>query len=89
MTADWRYRSRFFYAINDPNTIQSGYSLVNGTIGIGDIGDHARFSVFVRNLFDKRYAAAIFPGNFSAEQYVQTLPDNAFRRIGGAFEWRF
>ena len=43
----------------------------------------------VRNLFDKRYAAAIFPGNFSVGQYVQTLPDNAFRRIGGAFEWRF
>jgi iron complex outermembrane receptor protein len=89
VTADWRYRSRFYYAINDPNTIQSGYSVVNGTIGIGDIGDHARFSVFVRNLFDKRYAAAIFPGNFSVGQYVQTLPDSAFRRIGGAFEWRF
>ncbi|PVE61573.1 hypothetical protein DC429_06805 [Arthrobacter sp. TPD3018] len=89
VTADWRYRSRFYYAINDPNTIQPGYSVVNGTIGIGDIGDHARFSVFVRNLFDKRYAAAIFPGNFSVGQYVQTLPDNAFRRIGGAFEWRF
>lgn len=89
VTADWRYRSRFYYAINDPNTIQPGYSLVNGTIGIGDIGDHARFSVFVRNLFDKRYAAAIYPGNFSAGQYVQTLPDNAFRRIGGAFEWHF
>lgn len=89
VTADWRYRSRFYYAINDPNTIQPGYSLVNATVGIGDIGDHARFSVFVRNLFDKRYAAAIYPGNFSAGQYVQTLPDNAFRRIRGAFEWRF
>jgi iron complex outermembrane receptor protein len=89
VNADWRYRSRFLYAINDPNTIQAGYSLVNATVGVGDIGDHARVSVFVRNLFDKRYAAAIFPGNFSAGQYVQTLPDNAFRRIGGAFEWRF
>ncbi len=89
VNADWRYRSRFYYAINDPNTIQEGYSLVNATVGIGDLGDHARVSVFVRNLFDKRYAAAIFAGNFSAGQYVQTLPDNAFRRIGGAFEWRF
>lgn len=89
VNADWRYRSRFYYAINDPSTIQEGYSLVNATVGIGDIGDHARFSIFVRNLFDKRYAAAIFPGNFSVGQYVQTLPDNAFRRIGGAFEWRF
>lgn len=88
-TADWRYRTRSYYAINDPNTIQPAYSLVNATIGIGDIGDHARISVFVRNLFDKRYAAVIYPGNFSVGQYVQTLPDNAFRRIGAAFEWRF
>lgn len=87
--ADWRYRSSFFYAINDPNTIQPGFSVVNATIGIADIDDRARISVFVRNLFDQRYAAAIFPGNFSAGQYVQSLPDNAFRRIGAALEWRF
>ncbi|WP_394654261.1 TonB-dependent receptor [uncultured Sphingomonas sp.] len=87
--ADWRYRSSFYYAINDPNTIQPGFSVVNATVGIGDAEGRARFSVFVRNLFDKRYAAAIFPGNFSAGQYVQSLPDNAFRRIGAAFEWRF
>lgn len=89
LNADWRYRSRFYYAINDPNTIQSGFSLVNATLGVADMGDHARVSVFVRNLFDKSYAAAIYPGNFSAGQYVQSLPDNAFRRIGAAFEWRF
>ncbi|WP_294303484.1 TonB-dependent receptor [uncultured Sphingomonas sp.] len=87
--ADWRYRSSFYYAINDPNTIQPGFSVVNATVGIGDAEGRARFSVFVRNLFDKRYAAAIFPGNFSAGQYVQSLPDNAFRRIGAAFERRF
>lgn len=87
--ADWRYRSSFYYAINDPNTIQPGFSVVNATVGIGDADGRARVSVFVRNLFDQRYAAAIFPGNFSAGQYVQSLPDNAFRRIGAAFEWRF
>ena len=86
---DWRYRSRFYYAINDPNTIQSGFSIVNAAIGIADIGDHARFSIFVRNLFDQRYAATIYPGNFSVGEYAQTLPDNAFRRVGGAFEWHF
>ncbi|WP_315761637.1 TonB-dependent receptor [Sphingomonas sp. Y38-1Y] len=87
--ADWRYRSSFYYAINDPNTIQPGFSVVNATIGIGDAEGRARVSVFVRNLFDQRYTAAIFPGNFSAGQYVQSLPDNAFRRIGAAFDWRF
>ena len=89
VNADWRYRSSFYYAINDPNTIQPGFSVVNATVGIGDVDGRARVSVFVRNLFDQRYAAAIFPGNFSAGQYVQSLPDNAFRRIGAAFEWRF
>ncbi len=87
--ADWRYRSKFYYAINDPNTIQPGFSVVNGSFGLADISDHARISVFVRNLFDKRYAATIYPGNFSAGQYVQSLPDDAFRRIGAAFEWHF
>ena len=86
---DWRYRSRFYYAINDPNTIQPGFSLVNAAIGLADVGDHARVSLFVRNLFDQRYAATIYPGNFSVGQYVQSLPDNAFRRVGAAFEWRF
>ena len=89
VNADWRYRSRFFYAIADPSTIQPGFSVVNAAIGIADIDDRARFSVFARNLFDQRYAAAIFPGNFSAGQYVQSFPDNAFRRFGAAFEWRF
>jgi len=89
VNADWRYRSSFYYAINDPNTIQSGFSMVNVTVGLADMGDRARFSLFVRNLFDERYAAAIYPGNFSVGQYVQSLPDNAFRRIGAAFEWRF
>lgn len=89
VNADWRCRSSFYYAINDPNTIQPGYSVVNAAIGVADIGNHARFSVFVRNLFDQRYAAAIYPGNFSSGQYVQSLPDNAFRRFGAALEWRF
>jgi len=86
---DWRYRSSFYYGIADPNTVQPGYSIVNAAIGVADVGDRVRLSVFVRNLFDKRYAAAIYQGNFSVGQYVQSLPDNAFRRFGAAFEWRF
>ena len=73
VNADWRYRSSFFYAIADPNTVQPGFSIVNATVGVGDGEGRARVSVFVRNLFDQRYAAAIFPGNFSAGQYVQSL----------------
>jgi iron complex outermembrane receptor protein len=89
LSADWRYRSRFYYAINDPNTVQPAYALVNATVGVARRDDGARLSLFARNLFDKRYAATIYPGNFSVGQYVQSLPDNAFRRVGIALDWRF
>ena len=89
LNADWRYRSQFTYAIGNPNAVQPGYSLVNAAFGIGDVADRIRVSVFVRNLFDKQYASTIFVGNFAAGQYVQNLPDDAFRRIGAALEFEF
>lgn len=87
--ADWSYRSRVFYGVGNPGTIQPGYSLVNGTLGVADINNKVRVSVFVRNVFDKRYAALIFPSYFDIGGYSQIIPDNAVRRIGGAVEWRF
>ncbi len=62
---------------------------MNGTIGVGDPEGTVRVGVFVRNLFDKRYAAVIFPSYFDTGGFSQVLPDNAFRRVGAALEWRF
>lgn len=87
--ADWAYRSNQFFLVGNPGTVQEGYSLVNGTIGVGDPDGKVRVSVFVRNLFDKRYAAVIFPSYFDTGGFSQILPDNAFRRFGAALEWRF
>jgi iron complex outermembrane receptor protein len=87
--ADWSYRSNVFYGVGNPGTVQDGYSLVNATLGVGDTDGKVRVSVFVRNLFDKRYAAVIFPSYFDTGGFSQVLPDNAFRRFGAALEWRF
>ena len=87
--ADWAYRSRTFFGVGNPNTIQPGYSVVNATLGLGSADDEVRVSVFVRNLFDKRFAAIIFPGFFDLGQVAQILPDNAFRRVGVVIDWRF
>ena len=86
---DWSYRSQVYFGVGDPRTIQPGYSIVNGTIGIGNVNDNVRVSVFARNLFDKRFASLIFPGYFDFGQTGQILPDNAFRRIGVALDFRF
>uniref|UniRef100_UPI0028A1F2EC hypothetical protein n=1 Tax=Brevundimonas nasdae TaxID=172043 RepID=UPI0028A1F2EC len=75
--------------VGNPDTLQKGYSLVNGTVGISDPDDRIRLSLFVRNLFDQRFAAVIFPSYFDTGGTSQILPDTAFRRIGAAVEWRF
>lgn len=89
VNADWSYRSSVYYGVGNPDTLQKGYSLVNGTVGISDPDDRIRLSLFVRNLFDQRFAAVIFPSYFDTGGTSQILPDTAFRRIGAAVEWRF
>lgn len=88
-SADWSSRSSVQFGVGDPNTIQSGYSLVNLSVGVGDRDDHLRFSVYARNLFDKRFTSQIFASFFDTGGYSQVLPDGAFRRIGASLDWRF
>jgi iron complex outermembrane receptor protein len=55
-----RYQSRTQYSLNqDPNTIQGAYSITNLSIGAADKGGRWKASLFVNNLFDKRYAAGL------------------------------
>ncbi|KUR79759.1 TonB-dependent receptor [Novosphingobium sp. FSW06-99] len=86
---DWSARSSVQFGVGDPGTIQAGYSLVNASIGIGDTADHLRLGLFVRNLFDKRFAAQIFSSFFDTGGYSQVLPDAAFRRFGATLDWHF
>jgi iron complex outermembrane receptor protein len=55
-----RYQSRTQYSLNqDPNTIQSAYSITNLSFGAVDRQGRWKASLFVNNLFDKRYAAGL------------------------------
>jgi iron complex outermembrane receptor protein len=55
-----RYQSRTQYSLNqDPNTIQGAYSITNLSFGAVDRQGRWKASLFVNNLFDKRYAAGL------------------------------
>ncbi|MFM2372113.1 MAG: hypothetical protein RIS85_1835 [Pseudomonadota bacterium] len=59
--ADFTYQSKVnFDLLGNPATFQSGYGLVNGSIGI-DQNDRGglRVALFVNNLLDKRYASNV------------------------------
>ena len=86
---NYSYRSSVIYGVGDPNTFQRGYGLLNLSVGVSDPEDQVRFSVFARNLLDKRFAGTIFPTFFDLGGYSQVLPDAAFRRIGVALDFRF
>ena len=55
-----RYQSRTQYSLNqDPNTIQGAYGITNLSVGAADRKGRWKASVFVNNVFDKRYAAGL------------------------------
>jgi len=58
--ATWSYRSKSYGIVADPNTLNPGYGLLNGEIGIGREDGRWRLSVFARNLLDKYFVAGIF-----------------------------
>lgn len=70
--ASWNYRSRSYGIVADPNTINPGYGLLNGEVGIGREDGRWRVSVFTRNLFDKYFVAGIFRTPFDAGVYNST-----------------
>lgn len=89
LNANYSYRSSVLFGVGDPNTYQEGYGVLNASIGISDETRAVRFSVFARNLFDKRFATSIGATTFDAGGYSQVLSDQAFRRIGAAIDFSF
>jgi len=83
--ADVSYQSKVqFDLLNNPLSIYGGYALVNGSIGI-DQKDRGglRIALFVNNIFDKHYVAALAPASgATAGQLSQTFLRNS-RRYGG------
>jgi iron complex outermembrane receptor protein len=70
--AAWNYRSKTYGIVADPNSINPGYGLLNGEIGIGREDGRWRLSLFARNLFDKYFVAGIFRTPFDAGTYNST-----------------
>ena len=60
LNANYFYKSSVFWnSSNDPFTYAPGYDLVGLGAGVGDADGKWKVSVFVKNLFDQRFAARI------------------------------
>jgi iron complex outermembrane receptor protein len=89
-SANFYHRSRVFYDVGNPWSSQPGYSTVGGTIGIGAPGGKWRAAVFVRNLFDKHFVAAVIGLPFSDPGgEVNWLTREGRRTVGVSGEFRF
>lgn len=89
-SANYYLRSRVQYNVGNPDAAQPGFGIAGLNLAIGDVDGAWRVSVFARNLFDKRFHAAIGPLSFSAPGGIWNWNTRDGRRtIGAAFETRF
>ena len=84
---NYAYQSKVnFDLFRNPLTVQRGYGILNGSIGVktGE-NEGLKVTLFVNNMFNKHYAAAITDGySLFGNQHVliQLLPRNATRYFG-------
>jgi iron complex outermembrane receptor protein len=84
------YRGRVNYSSNaNPNSIQPGFYLLNGSIGLGDHDGRWKISVFCRNCADQRFTTFIAANVASPTDYGQTFGVNSFRTVGVSLDGRF
>lgn len=89
-SANFYHRSRVFYDVGNPWSSQPGYSTVGGTIGVGAPSGKWRAAVFVRNLFDKHFVAAVIGLPFSDPGgEVNWATREGRRTVGVSGELRF
>ena len=83
--ANWQYQSSVNYAINDPQTFQPAFHIVNLGLGVRDADRRWEVVAFVNNVFDKQYFASLVntAGNFGNNIATQALLPRDFRRYGG------
>ena len=90
LSANYYYRSRVQYNVGNPDASQPGYDTVGLSAGVGAADGAWRIGAFVRNLFDKRFHAAIGPLSFSAPGGIYNWHTREGRRtIGVSGEVRF
>ena len=80
------YRSKVFFAYNDPNTVQPGYGLLNGSLTLETQDRRYRLTLFGKNLTNQRFASTIGSGFLDSSPtgagYTQLLTSDAFRTVG-------
>ena len=83
--ANWQYQSSVNFAINDPQTAQPAYHIVNVGLGVRDADKRWEIVAFVNNLFDKQYYSSLVntAGNFGNQIATQALLPRDFRRYAG------
>lgn len=96
--ATYRWQDDVNFSLSqDPRTIQKAYSVVDLKLGITDLKDRYKVSVFANNLFDKRYAQGI--GNGTSGYSNPAIPTaqgrtwfpgrDAFRYFGARLDVNF
>lgn len=78
-----------FSSNEDPNTVLPGYTLFDGSIGLKDLQDGLKATLFCRNCFDKRQPTFINSNSQSRGDYYHMFGLNSFRTIGLSLEGRF
>ncbi len=83
-------RSKSNFSSNeDPSTNLPGYTLFDASIGLKDINDELKMTLFCRNCFDKRQPTFINSNSQSRGDYYHMFGLNSFRTIGVSLEGRF
>lgn len=96
--ATYRWQDDVNFSLSqDPRTIQKAYGVVDLKLGIADLKDRYKVSVFANNLFDKRYAQGI--GNGTSGYSNPAIPTalgrtwlpgrDAFRYFGARLDVNF
>ena len=87
---NWQYQTSVNYAIDDPQTFQPAYHIVNLGLGVRDSQRRWELVAFVNNLFDQQYYASLIntAGNFGGNATNQIMATQAllprdFRRYAG------
>ena len=82
---NWQYQSSVNYAVDDPQTFQPAFHIVNFGLGVRDADRRWEVVAFVNNVFDQQYYASLVntAGNFGGQVATQALLPRDFRRYAG------
>jgi iron complex outermembrane receptor protein len=73
----------------NPYTKIGGYGIIDGDLGLTAMDDRYRVALFVRNLTDRRFPAAIQANAAAPGAYQQSFTNNSFRTFGVSFTYRY